>query len=84
MSTDGVDPINLIPKTSSDAVDPQPVDVIRGVGRRIDRCDARSDEKRVFVSMEPLSRPEVPEGRDPGPSRVWDEVVIAKDDFRGE
>ena len=34
--------------------------------------------------MEPLSRPEVPDGRESGSSGVRDEVVIGRDDFGGE
>jgi len=81
LSTDGIDPINLIRSISSDLSDPQPVDVIGRINRRSDRCDTRSDDKRVFLSLEPLSRPEVPDGREPRPSGVRDEVMIGLDDF---
>lgn len=54
------------------------------VDRRRDRSDTLSDEKRVILAVEPLSRPEVPDGRESGSSGVLDEVVIGEDYSGGE
>ena len=84
LSTDGIDPVNLIRDISGNLSDPQPVDIIGRINRRRDRCNTRSDEKCVFFSLELLSRSEVPDRREPGSNRIRDEVMIGLDDFGGQ
>ena len=84
MSTDGVDPINLIRNVPRDLSDPQPVDVIGRVDGRYDRSDTLPDENSILLPEEPLVSPEVPDRRESGPSGVWDEVVVSLDDLGGE
>ena len=83
LSADCIDPINLIRDIARGIRNPQPVNVIRRVNGRHDRPRTLSDENRVRLSMESLGRSEIPDGRDPRPGRIRDEVVISENDFGG-
>lgn len=84
LATDSIDPVDLIRDISRDLSDPQPVDVFGWIDGGHDRSGTRSDENRIFLALESLSRPKVPDGRETGPGSALDEVVVGLDDFWGE
>ena len=80
MSPDGVNPISLIRNISRDFTESQPINIISRINRWHYRFDARPEHVRVFVAVETLGRPKIPDGREPRPGRIGDEIMISEDE----